>query len=384
MLRLLIEWARINSGSHNLEGLAALSKSVEAEFASLGAKLTHHTLPEMESIDSSGNVVGTELGNALSFIKRPDAQMKALLGIHLDTVYPPTRPFQQVTRLNQQTLQGPGVADAKGGLIVLLFALRALEQSDVAGRIGWEVLLNPDEEIGSPGSGSLFVEAAKRNQVGLIFEPSLPDGSLVGARKGSGNFTIVVRGRAAHVGRNYQLGRSAILVAAEIITKLDAWQRQWPNIIINCGRIEGGGALNVVADLAIARFNVRVSTAQDQQLIESHMTHLIEEFGQRDGIMVKVHGGFHSPPKPLDDRSAKLFAMAQACGKEIGLHLDIRPGGGACDGNRLVAAGLPVIDTLGPSGGNLHSDQEFVLIDSLAERAKLTALLLMKLAAPSG
>ncbi|HVT90998.1 MAG TPA: hydrolase [Tepidisphaeraceae bacterium] len=380
MLRLLTKWAQINTGTFNLPGLSRFSNAVEAEFALLGGQLKRLDLPPMQSIDSSGNVIQTPLGQALVFTKRPNAPVKVLLGIHMDTVYPPTHPFQRVTRIDEKTLQGPGVADAKGGLVVLLFALRALEQSDWADKIGWEVLLNPDEEIGSPGSGHLFVEAAGRNQYGLIFEPALPDGSLVGARKGSGNFTVIVRGRSAHAGRNYQDGRSAILAAAEFITALNAVQRDQPDITINCGKIEGGGALNVVPDLAIARFNIRVSNVQDQHHIEAQLAQLAAEFGKRDGIRIEINGGFHSPPKPLDERSSRLFAMAQAAGRELGLDLNIRPSGGACDGNRLVAAGLPVIDTLGPSGGNLHGDREFVRVETLAERSKLTLKILMALA----
>jgi glutamate carboxypeptidase len=277
-------------------------------------------------------------------------------------------------------LSGPGVADAKGGLVVMLTALRALERSSVASKLGWEVALNPDEEIGSPGSSRLLEEAAKRNHFGLVFEPSLPDGSLVGARKGSGNFTVVVRGRAAHAGRDFHLGRSAILTLADFITKLDASQSDFPGVTINCGRIEGGGALNIVPDLAIGRFNVRVTSAEDQSAVKRRINDLVQQASQRDGISVKLHGGFHSPPKPLDPKSSKLFDLAVACGKELGLNLQIHPSGGACDGNRLASAGLPVIDTLGPRGGNLHSDQEYLVIESLAERAKLTAMVLMQLA----
>jgi glutamate carboxypeptidase len=380
MLRLVSEWAQVNSGTSNIEGIAHLASLVEAEFGSLGGALRRHDLPPVESIDSSGKVVRSPVGQAITIVKRPAAPVRVLLSIHLDTVYSPEHPFQKVTRVDENTLSGPGVADAKGGLVVMLTALRALERSSVASKLGWEVALNPDEEIGSPGSSRLLEEAAKRNHFGLVFEPSLPDGSLVGARKGSGNFTVVVRGRAAHAGRDFHLGRSAILALADFITKLDASQNDLPGVNINCGRIEGGGALNIVPDLAIGRFNVRVTSAEDQSAVKRRINDLVQQASQRDGISVKLHGGFHSPPKPLDPKSSKLFDLAVACGKELGLNLQIHPSGGACDGNRLVAAVLPVIDTLGPRGGNLHSDQEYLVIESLAERAKLTAMVLMQLA----
>jgi glutamate carboxypeptidase len=383
MLDLLERWARINSGTHNLAGIEKFSAAVEGEFAGLGGEVKHHDLLPIESIDSSGNIVRSPAARAISFTRRPQARVKILLCIHLDTVYPPTHAFQQVTRVDENTLRGPGVADAKGGLVVMLHALRAFEQSDLAKNLGWEIILNPDEEIGSPASGNLLTEAAKRNHFGLVFEPALPDGSLVGARKGSGNFTIVIHGKAAHAGRDFHLGRSAIVALAQFIIALQSTHADFPQVTVNCGKIEGGSALNIVPDLAIGRFNIRVTNSQEQQAIERRLRNLVSEFNLRDGIRVKLHGQFHSPPKPLDEKSSKLLELAQSCGREIGLNLQIRPTGGACDGNRLAAAGLAVIDTLGPVGDHLHSDREFIHLDTLAQRAKLTTLLLMKLATGS-
>jgi glutamate carboxypeptidase len=384
MLRLVSAWASINSGTHNLNGLARLTSAVRDEFQSLGAEVRQHELPPAESIDSAGQLIRSPLGHAISFTKRPGAPTQILLSIHLDTVYPPHHPFQQVTRVDAQTLRGPGVVDAKGGLVVMLFALRALERSEVAPKLGWRVVLNPDEEIGSVGSAALLTEMASGCHAGLVFEPSLPDGSIVGARKGSGTFTVVVRGRAAHAGRDYHLGRSAIVPLARLVTQLHAAQCDLPDVTINCGRIEGGGAVNVVPDLAIGRFNARVSRAEEQHAVEKCFRDLIDQLGQAGGISMHLHGGFHSPPKPLDGRSQKLIELVQQCGEELGLNLRVHPSGGACDGNRLAAAGLPVVDTLGPRGGHLHSDQEYLLIDSLSERAKLATLVLMRLGSLSG
>ena len=138
--------------------------------------------------------------------------------------------------------------------------------------------------------------------------------------------------------------------------------------------------MNVVPDLAIARFNLRVENAAQQKSAEEHLRRLTAEICARDGIELQLHGGFTAPPKPLDGPTLRLFEQVAACGRELGLSLSWRPGGGVCDGNRLAAAGLPTVDTLGPRGGNLHSDREYLLLDSLVERAQLTALLLMELA----
>src|ERR1700733_1988876 len=340
MLDLLTRWSQMNSGTHNLAGLEKFAAAVASEFAILGGEMQHHDLPPIESIDSAGNIVRSPTIKALRFTKRPQAKTKILLCIHLDTVYPPSHPFQEVTRIDENTLRGPGVADAKGGLLVMLYALRAFEQSDLAANLGWEIILNPDEEIGSPASANLLTQAAQRNHYGLVFEPALPDGSLVGARKGSGNFTVIVHGRAAHAGRDFHLGRSAIVALAQFIIATQTLHADLPQVTINCGKIEGGGAANIVPDLAIGRFNIRVENLHDQHAIEHRLINLISEFNLRDGIRVELHGSFTSPPKPLDAPLTKLLELAQSCGRELGLNLQIRPTGGTCDGNRLAAAGL--------------------------------------------
>ena len=375
----LIRWSEINSGSFELAGLSRMERELCEAFAPLADNAEQLELPPARAIDSGGREIASPLGKALRFICRPQAPLRVLLSIHYDTVFAADHPFQRTRRVDEDTLIGPGVVDAKGGILVMLAALRALERSPVAGRIGWEVLLNPDEEIGSPGSANLLAEAARRNQVGLVFEPAMPDGSLVGARKGSGTFVTVVRGRAAHAGRDFQRGRSAILALAELIMTLRPTDR--PGVIINCGRIEGGGAVNIVPDLAIGRFNVRADSAEDQTWIEQFFRAAADRVGQTDGIRVELHGGFSSPPKPLDARSAKLMDHVLAAGRALGMPLSYQPSGGTCDGNKLAAAGLPVVDSLGPVGGELHSDREYVRLSSLTERAKLVALLLMKLAA---
>ncbi len=380
MSELLRRWGDINSGSRNLSGLERMRDAIVTEFSSLEGDIRFLQIPDEETIDSRGKFARHQLGSVIQITKRPDAPVRELLNIHYDTVYHSDHPFQQCGLIDPDTMNGPGVADAKGGLVVMLFALRALEQAPLAANLGWEILLNPDEEIGSPGSSALLREAAKRNHLGLLFEPAMPDGNLVGSRKGSGNFTIIVHGRAAHAGRDFHHGRSAILALAELILKIDQAQQGLPNVTINCGRIEGGGPLNIVPDLAIGRFNARVSNVDDQREIELRIAGVLDEMPQRDGIKLDLHGGFHAPPKVLEGKSARLMDHIFAAAGELGMSLRDVPSGGASDGNKLAAAGLAVVDTLGPVGGHLHSDREYVKLSSLVERAKLTALVLTKLA----
>jgi glutamate carboxypeptidase len=264
----------------------------------------------------------------------------------------------------------------------MLTALRAIERSSAARDLGWDVLLNPDEEIGSPGSVSVLCETAERHAIALVFEPALPDGAIVGARKGSGNFTAVVRGRSAHAGRDFAAGRNAIVALAALVTKLDALnQTIGEGVTINCGRIEGGGAVNVIPDLAIGRFNVRVNEPQQMQRIQRELDDAARVIAQRDGITVQIHGGFASPPKLVDARSKCVIDAVRRCAQEVGLgDLAVRSSGGASDGNKLAGAGLAVVDTLGPVGGEIHSDREYVKLSTIAQRAKVCALLLVRIA----
>ena len=380
MRRLVSEWAAINSGSYNLEGLARFASILRQHYSVLGGELTEVSLPPQRVIDNRGEEIEVPLGKALSIRKRPDAPRRVILGIHMDTVYGTEDPFQTVEQVDENTLRGPGVVDAKGGLVVMLIALEALERSPAASQIGWEVLINPDEEIGSPGSVDLFDQAARRNHIGLVFEPTFPDGALVGERKGSGNYSVVFRGRSAHAGRDFHAGRNAVLAAADFAVVANRINGTLADVTLNVARIDGGGAVNVVPDRAVCRINVRALGPKHPAMVEAELRRMAADVAARHEVAADVHGKFLSPPKRLDAQTLSLLDSIAACGRELGLSLSWRSSGGASDGNKLAAAGLTVVDTMGPRGGNLHSPQEYLLLDSLAERAKLAALVLIRLA----
>jgi glutamate carboxypeptidase len=378
MARLVRQWADINSGTHNLDGLAKMTLALREAWKPLGGEMREIAIGDERTIDSAGGIVSSPLGKALLIRKRPEAARRLFLCIHMDTVYPKESPFQICELLDAgATLRGPGVTDAKGGLAIMLVLTEAIERSPWAGSVGWEVLINPDEEIGSPGSSALLAEAASRNHAGLLFEPAFGHGDLVSERSGSGSFDIVVHGRSAHAGRDPQAGRNAIHALAEMIVSLSKLASD--NVTVNVGKIEGGGPVNVIPDLAIGRCNIRVKTPEDQQSVTRDIQAIVAAAGLRDGISVELHGGFHRPPKPLDAPTRGLLDLALDCGKELGLQLEHVRSGGVSDGNQLAAAGLPNLDSLGPRGGRIHSHEEFLLLDSLTERTKLAALLVMKL-----
>ncbi len=380
MRHLVESWSRINSGSYNLDGLAVMAKALEDNFLWLNAPMERLDLPPLRAIDAGGNPVDMPVGQAVRIRKRPHAPLQVFLGGHMDTVFGKDHPFQTPKYVDENTLNGPGVADLKGGLVVMLKALEALERSPWAEAIGWEVLINPDEEIGSQSSDALLAEAAARNHLGLVFEPALADGTLAGARKGSGNFTFVMRGRAAHAGREFEAGRNAIVAAAELVANLHAINGQREGLTLNIGHIEGGGALNVVPDLAIVRLNVRLAEADDRAWLMAQFEQLLAQWKERPDYQLHLHGNFTRAPKPMSAANAQVFELVKRSGAMLGIEVAWKATGGCCDGNNLWAHGLANVDTLGVRGGNIHSAAEFVLLDSLAERAKLAALILMRLA----
>lgn len=380
MVALVKKWSNINSYSENLAGLGEMLSVLKEDFKELEGEFTIHTLSPRLIIGSRGNRVEMPLGQALSIKKRPHAPIQVFLSGHMDTVYPPSSHFQIVEQLDQETLRGPGVTDLKGGLAIMLKALQALENSPYASQIGWEILLNPDEEIGSIGSKPLFEEAAKRHHVGLIFEPAFADGALVSARKGSANYTIIVRGQAAHAGRDFSIGRSSIYAIAHIIREIEELNHNDKGTTVNIGHIEGGGPINIVPDLAICRLNIRATSAQEMITIENLIEQIINRYKQQEEMHFELIEDTSRLPKPFDAQTQELFHGYQTCAEKLKIPFHIRESGGVCDGNILSAAGLPTIDSVGAVGGHIHTEEEYLLLPSLIERCQLVTLFLFKLA----
>ena len=378
LVALLQKWTQIHSGSDNLNGLSLMLEALKRSFSFLGGQITEIPLLPNTKINLDGTVVETPLGHALSITKRPHASKRVLLAGHMDIAYGAELKLTPTQLKNGSTLIGRGTADMKGGLLVLLAALKAFEKSPYAEHVGWQVLINPDEEIGSPGSAPLFQKAAKTHQFGMIFEPSLPDGSLVSSRKGSSNFTLLVKGKSAHAGRDFFSGRNALTAAARFALAAENLTDRDKEITVNIGQLLSSNALNIIHDRALCRFNIRVKEAKDLDEVKKQLNQIAAE--KKEGIEMILHQDIERPPKPFDTKTQHLFETVRHTAQELGFDLSWKPSGGVCDGNILAHEGLPTVDTLGIVGGNLHTEEEFADLKSLALRAKLSALLLMKFA----
>lgn len=368
-------WSAINSGSFELTGLKLMRTPLLDAAAALPGDLAEVELEASERVRPDGEVIAIEHGASIRIRVRPEAPVQVALTGHYDTVFPAAHPFQKPWR-EGALLHGPGTADMKGGIAVMLAALQAFEATPGEKRVGYEVLLSPDEEIGSMASAPLLAALGAKAHVGMTYEPALADGALVDARKGSGNFSLIVKGRAAHVGRAFNDGRNAVIAASEAALALNALNGKRDGVTFNVGAIDGGSAVNVVPERAVLRFNIRSPDAEGAAWGEAEARRIAAAVDAHEGISAHLHGGITRPPKPLDEKQRTIVGWTHAAGAALGLDLKFQASGGVCEGNNLAAAGCPNIDTLGPCGGGLHSDQEFALISSFSERAKLSFLML--------
>lgn len=383
MLAQLLDWAAVNSGSRNFDGLAQTAGLLADAFSSLPGDVALVEPAPVAAVRADGSHEDIVHGRHLVVRVRPEATLRLLFTGHMDTVFPADHAFQTCRWLDESTLNGPGVADMKGGIAVLLAALQAVEAAGVSREFGYDVLINSDEEVGSLSSSTLIAELAAGKVAALTYEPSaLPDGTLAGARPGSGNFAITVRGRAAHAGRNPEEGRNAIVAAADLAVRVKAAVR--PGLAINPAKIDGGSGNNVVPDLAILRVNIRPKTLEDQQAATTLLHDLTFDIAMAHDVTVEMHGGFARPPKPVDPAAARLFALVEQAGADLGLAITRKDSGGVCDGNNIAACGVPVIDTMGVRGGSIHSADEYMFVDSLAERARLSALSILRIVERGG
>ena len=377
MLEHVLAWSAINSGSRNLDGLKTIAGVLADELATLPGELSLRDPARVEAVDAAGKSIELPHGQNLHLRVRPNAPVQLLFTGHMDTVFAVDHAFQKTRWLDDATLNGPGVADMKGGIAVMLAALKAVEASGAD--VGFEIVINSDEEVGSLGSAPLIAEAARGKRAALTYEPSaLPDGTLAGARPGSGNFAITIHGRSAHAGRNPEDGRNALLAASDLALRFEAMRKA--GLSVNPARIDGGSPTNVVPDLAVLRVNLRPRTTELETEAQALIDQAIAAVASERDVRIEISGGFARPPKPMTPDMEALFGLVKRAGADLGQSINWQPSGGVCDGNNIAACGVPVVDTMGVRGGKIHSMEEFLIVESLKERAALSALTILRLA----
>jgi len=332
----------------------------------------------------------------IAVCRRPTRTIpRILIACHIDTVFDPRGHFRELAVApDGRTATGPGVVDMKGGILIALNALEALAQAGVD--VSWTLLLNSDEETGSYQSEHILQHEAREHDLGICTEPALAGGELAIERMGSGQFQIETIGRAAHVGRAFTEGISAVTALAETLVQVAQIADPANGRIVSVGPIEGGDATNAVPDRARAWGNARYPTKEIGDELGAALdalqrnlppgpaeaAHLGEDPDETEHPLprVNVRRSFNRPAKPLTPEVESLAQRARAAAESLGQRLPFAKTGGVCDGNILQAAGLPTVDTLGVRGGGLHTPKEWIEIPSLVERSQLMAVLLSRLA----
>lgn len=302
---------------------------------------------------------------------------RILIAGHLDTVHDPNGSFQELTIApDGRTAIGPGCVDMKGGLVIGIAAIEALEEAGL--RVPWTLTLNADEETGTFHSAKALRAEARRHDLGICVEPALADGGLAVERMGGGQFMIEARGRSAHVGREFEKGVSAVVALAERIVATGRMADPSRGRLVNVGPLEGGKTTNAVPDRARAWGNVRYPSRE----IAEELDRLLGELETPSDAMpgVTVHRVFNRPAKPLIPPTETLAHLARDAAESLGQALPFGKTGGGSDGNILQDEGLPTLDTLGVRGGALHTTDEWVELPSLVERCQLLAVFMLRAA----
>ena len=296
---------------------------------------------------------------------------------HSDTVWPLGTLAQMPFRQKQGRLWGPGVLDMKSGIAFFLYAIQALRELDipVARRVVLQV--NADEEVGSESSRPLTEAAARTSAAVLVLEPGTGlEGKLKTERKGVGDYTVTVTGRASHAGVDFQNGASAIVELARQVERIAGFTELKRGITVNPGVISGGTRTNVVAAEARAEVDIRIARAKDAAALDRKFRGL-RPVDKR--CTIRVEGGLNRPPMERTSAIRKLFVKARGLAKELGVRLEESSTGGGSDGNFTAALGLPTLDGLGGVGEGAHAANESILISRIADRTALLAMLIASL-----
>ncbi|BAB04071.1 carboxypeptidase G2 [Halalkalibacterium halodurans C-125] len=364
MLSLLKALVNIDSGSYYKEGVDRVGRMLTNAFKQIGFKVA---IFKQE-----------RYGDHLLFTHPHAFDPKILLVAHMDTVFPvgtaAARPFQLIgTRA-----YGPGVIDMKGSLVACLYAIKALvgAQSPAVKQVA--VLMTSDEEIGAPSGREIIEKIGVGKKAVLVMEPARKDGSLVTARRGGGRYTLNVTGRAAHSGVEPEKGRSAIEELAHKIMKLHALSDYKSGISVNVGVIEGGTAVNTVADRAKAKVDIRISRLEQAEPLDRDIRRICGT-PDVDGTTIELKGGITRPPMERNAQTVALFQLIQQVASTIGLELTETATGGSSDASFTSALGIPTIDGMGPVGGFPHSEKEYLRVDTMQERTLLLAKVIERL-----
>jgi glutamate carboxypeptidase len=358
MLALLKRMAEIESPTINKAAVDRLGAFIAAELSSLGAAVTIHRQP------LAGDHLEAQWGEGPGGL---------LVLCHMDTVHEIGTLARFPVRESDGRLYGPGVEDMKGGIAVFLAAVRRLQAQKLMPARPLTALITSDEETGSSTSRSLIERLGRKAAAVFCLEPALPNGAIKTARKGTGSIDLVARGRAAHAGADHEKGHNAIEELAHHILSAQRLTDYARGTTANVGVVRGGTRPNVVPEEARAEVDLRITSSAEAERLRAWAASLRPVL---EGTTITAAISFDRPPMPRDATMAASFLKAQGIAAGLGLSLSEGATGGGSDANFVAPLGVPVLDGLGVRGEGAHSEREYMLIDSLPERAALLAELI--------
>lgn len=305
---------------------------------------------------------------------------KFLMLGHLDTVYPEGIAAERPLRAEGNKLLGPGVGDMKGGLLVAMYALRGLQLAGFENFQELSIFLGCDEEIGSPIGKKFYTPLVKKSDAVLVLEGARANGNIVSARKGTGEYTLRVKGHSAHAGVEPEKGANAILELAHQIIALHNLNGIAPGVTVSAGIIGGGTRTNVVPDDAHVQVDVRAVNPEGAHIAHEAVMQLAAQT-HIPRTQIEIHGRFGFPPMAKTPAIALMAEWAKELARELGFAIEDVSTGGASDANNVAQEGVPVLDGLGPVGGLDHSPDEYIERDSIIPRTQLLAGLIEKMCA---
>jgi len=367
MIALLKRLVETESPSHDKTAVDRVGALVAEECRRLGAQVEIH--PQA----GTGDHVLARFNLPSPSRRGAGGEVGILLLSHMDTVFPLGTLEKMPFCKKGDKIFGPGVLDMKGGIVIALTALAALRETGSLPPRPITALFTSDEEIGSRTSRALIEGLAKESTLVLVLESGLLNGAVKTWRKGVGDFTVRVRGRAAHAGGDHEKGRNAIEELAHQVLAIQKLTDYEKGTTLNVGMIRGGTATNVVPDEAMAEVDLRVMQPGEAGRILACL-HALKPF--LEGTSIEVTGELNRPPMPFDERMNATFERAKEIAGKRGISLQAGGSGGASDANFIAPLGIPVLDGLGAIGEGYHSEREYILMDSLPERVLLLAALL--------
>ncbi len=361
----LRELSAIDCGTANVAGVNRVGAWVQARCATNGWAVHVHK--------------GTRRADVVEARVPGTGTRRILLLAHMDTVYADGVAAERPMRTEGNAIVGPGTSDMKGGLLAGVYAVEALQALARVPFAEVVLLFTGDEEVGSPESSALTADIARTCDAALVLESARASGAIVAARKGIIDYRLEIKGRSAHSGVEPEKGRSAVLELAHKVIALQALNGTVPGATVNVGVVGGGSALNVVAETAFAKFESRALEPEGLERIDAAIRHVVGRAVVPDTTTVlSTHRGF--PPMARTPAIEHLVGMARAAARDLGFSVEAVATGGASDACLVAGTGTPVLDGLGPIGGDDHSPREWLALDSIVPRVALLAELITRIA----